>query len=74
MLIMQLIPELYRARTVTVFQTDAGGNKKNQTVKVNVCPAGPCIYLQTHINREANTGRRKVIREERADNNVHGTE
>lgn len=41
------------------------GIKKNQTVKVNVCPAGPCIYLQTHINREANTGRRKVIREEK---------
>lgn len=29
LLIMQLIPELYRAHTVTVFQTDAGGKKSD---------------------------------------------
>lgn len=57
LLIMPLIPELYRAHTVTVFQTDAG---KNQTVKVNVCPAGPASISKRTSTRGTNTGRKKV--------------
>lgn len=53
LLIMPLIRELYRAHTVTVFQTDAG---KNQTVKVNVCPAGPASISKCTSTGEQTLG------------------
>lgn len=55
-LIMPLIPELCRAHTATVFQTDAG---KNQTVQVNVCPAGAASISKRTSTRGTNTGRKE---------------
>lgn len=68
LLIMLLIPELYRAHTETVFQTGAG---KNQTVKENVCPRWACNYLQKHINKGNKHWEEKGEQWEGNNNNIY---